>query len=104
MASTFRDSDGTIIIDRDLAQVDVNNLTQAKEHVNAAAAQITQIQADAETFSGNTAAYIQSACMMLLQELSTMVENIDITVDNINKTVAAYENTDQQLKTKIESA
>lgn len=104
MASTFSDSDGTIIIDRDAAQVDVNNLTQAKEHVNASIAEVTQIQAEAETFTGDTAAYIQSACLMLLQELGTMVENIDITVDNINRTVAAYENTDQQLKTRIENA
>ena len=94
----FRDSDGKITIDEVAAEKDIKQLRLSIEKMENAITELTELQLQAEEFSGNTGNRIQETAIEMIKEVKESIQRTQESIDRIQATVAKYQQIDRDVK------
>lgn len=97
----YRDESGRITIDEAAAGQDIANLCRAGETLRQAAGYLRETAAQAEEFSGGTAAAIIEVAERLAGDVQSSAERAQQAAELIGATVRKYQTIDQALKSNI---
>lgn len=97
----FRDADGKITIDENVAEKDIKQLRLSIEHMETAIRELQEIVVQADEFSGNTGTQIKTAGIGLINEIKKSIQESELSIEQIKMTVNKYQRIDAEVKNII---
>ena len=97
----FRDSDGRITIDEIAADKDIKQLRSSIEDMQKGLAELQEILAEAEGFTGNTGTQIKESVTILISQINQSIQDTELAISQIQATVSKYQQIDANLKNVI---
>ena len=94
----LRDSDGKITIDEVAAEKDIKQLRISIENMEGAIAELDEILAESDEFSGDAGAQIKEVATALRSNIKKSIQSTEEAIAQIQNTVAKYQRIDAEVK------
>lgn len=99
----YRNMDGAITIDEDVALSDVRKMAEAEEILRNAAGKLKELISEMQEYQGETVNAILEKSLEMLARIEKLISNLEDTQSFTKRVVAHYQLVDQKCKEALES-
>lgn len=99
----YRNSDGRITIDEDVALLDVQTAGEAEEILRNATSKLRELISEAQAYEGETVRAIIEKATEMLQRTEKLIRNLEDAQSYTKKVVAHYKLVDEKCKEALQS-